>query len=167
MWSSSDSGQWRNASHFNKLSWSSKAQLGIFRHKQLHLVHETHVVRTENKPWSCLLSTDHLNLQKRERAETKSLVCNYRNSFSSITVAFCIENHCYMKTKTSTLLPLCLSVCLSSLSYYKQQRCRSPIRAPFHNYESQQGAFINVMLIFCIQLILLSPARSCSPIWKS
>lgn len=117
-----------------------------------------------------------MNQQNRERPETKALATNYRYLiffffFSHIAATFCIDDHCYRKTKTVTLLPLTPSVCLSSLSYYKQRRCRSLIRAPFHNYESQQGAFINVMLIFCIQLILpsprLSPARSCSPIWKS
>lgn len=67
-----------------------------------------------NREESMILSAEHWPSQHQDWAQAKSLVCNYRylNYVFSLSLAFCIENHCYRKTKSSSLLPVC-SLCVS------------------------------------------------------
>lgn len=98
--------RWGNASHFDKL------KLWTFRHKQLNLLLK-HML-SANREESMILSAEHWPSQHQDWAQAKSLVCNYRylNYVFSLSLAFCIENHCYRKTKSSSLLPVC-SLCVS------------------------------------------------------
>lgn len=85
-------------------------------------------------------------------------------------VVFCIENLCFRKTKQKTPHPAPFAPSLCVFLHSAIISCEGAVLwfAPFHNYESQQGAFINVMLIFCIQLILSSTRFSplVPPVWK-
>lgn len=106
-----------NASHFDKVHHSSKAKLRIFSHKK-NLTSSIKDLLSANK--ACNLSTDNMNHQKRNnRRSTISVELQIlelcASSSSGITVAFYIENDCYMKIKIKIHPTPSLPPCASQL----------------------------------------------------